>query len=500
MINAPRRSFRSKVMSVVAIAALALVAIVVAGAMLGRRTERELTTIQERYLPLVELEPRLEGDLERLKREFQDAVAVGDATELTATGELTRRFKEDLDVARTATDPAAAAALREALDGYAAAADGVSRRLIAHETGEDIVATAASMQKKLALVESLLRKTTTLDRRKLSAAFAAASRASAEATSYQLWIGVACLIPVVLLSLRLSQDVLKVLAALAVGLERFGSGDLSTRIQVETEDELGDVAAHANRIAASVQRAGVERERMEAALKLSNRELEAFSYSVAHDLRAPLRGINGFSHALLEDCGDKLDAEGKDYLARIATAAERMGQLIDALLALSRLSRTKLRREEVNLTRVAHNVFEQLKATHPDRVVDFDHGDDVVVDGDPALLRALLENLLGNAWKFTGARPSAHIAFGVERDAKEHEVVYFVRDDGAGFDMAYAEKLFAPFQRLHSAAEFAGTGIGLATVQRIVHRHGGRIWAEGAVGRGATFHFTLPTPTEGAHE
>jgi signal transduction histidine kinase len=411
---------------------------------------------------------------------------------------MTKRFKDELDAARSATDPAAAAALRDALDDYTAAADDVSRRLIAHETGEAIVAAAASMQKKLALVETLLQKTATLDRRTLTSAFAAASRASAEATSYQLWIGVACLIPVLLISLRLSRSVLGAVAALSTGLERFGGGDLSTRIRVENEDELGEVAAHANRMAARLQRAGVERDRMESALKLSNRELEAFSYSVAHDLRAPLRAINGFSHALLEDCGDRLDTEGRDHLARIATAAERMGQLIDALLALSRLSRTKLRREEVNLTRVAHNVVEQLKATQPDRAVDFEHGEDVVVDGDPALLRALLENLLGNAWKFTGTRPLAHIAFGVERDAKEKENVYFVRDDGAGFDMAYAEKLFAPFQRLHSAAEFAGTGIGLATVQRIVHRHGGRIWAEGSVGRGATFHFTLPKPAEGA--
>jgi signal transduction histidine kinase len=491
-----RLSFRSKVMSIVALLALALAGVVLAGSLLGRRTERELETIRVRYLPLVELQPRLEGDLDRLKRGFQDAVAAGDANELAESSETKRRFLADLDAASSATDPAAAGALKSGLDDYFVAANELSRRLIAGETGEGVVDAASDMQKKQIRLNALLVKTTALDRRKLGEAFAAASRAGASATTYQLLIGAASLVLVLLVSLGLNRSVLRVVGALAAGLERFGGGDFSQPIRVASRDELGEVAAHANRMAASLERVGTERERMAAALKLSNRELEAFSYSVAHDLRTPLRSINGFSHALLEDCADKLDGDAKDYLARIANAAERMGQLIDALLALSRLSRTEVRRETVSLTSLADAVVSQLRAAQPERVVDFANRENVVVDGDPVLLRALLENLLGNAWKFTGARAPAHIAFGVEGDTKE--ATYFVRDDGAGFDMAYADKLFAPFQRLHSASEFAGTGIGLATVQRIVHRHGGRIWAEGDVGKGATFRFTLPRSMQGA--
>jgi light-regulated signal transduction histidine kinase (bacteriophytochrome) len=222
---------------------------------------------------------------------------------------------------------------------------------------------------------------------------------------------------------------------------------------------------------------------------LSNQELEAFSYSVAHDLRAPLRGINGLSKVLREDFGDRLGDEAKDYLERIASAAQRMGQLIDALLSLSRVTRAELHRESVDLTRLAEAIVHHLRQTQPDRVVDFVAEPGIVAHADPALLRAVLENLLGNAWKFTGNREHAQIAFGSE--LVDGARVYHVRDNGAGFDMAYAQKLFAPFQRLHTVAEFAGTGIGLATVQRIVNRHGGRIWAEGVVGEGATFRFTL---------
>jgi len=248
-------------------------------------------------------------------------------------------------------------------------------------------------------------------------------------------------------------------------------------------------------MAANLERSDRERERAEAALRLSNRELEAFSYSVAHDLRAPLRGINGLSKVLLEDLGDRLDDEAKDHLARIAAAAQRMGTLIDALLALSRVTRTELHRESVDLSRLAEAVVHQLRLNEPVRAVDFVNEPGVMADADPPLLRAVLENLLGNAWKFTAKRDRAQIAFGSELMGGSR--VYYVRDNGAGFDMAYADKLFAPFQRLHTTAEFVGTGVGLATVQRIVDRHGGRIWADGVVGEGATFRFTLPSSAEG---
>ncbi|HEY8040486.1 MAG TPA: ATP-binding protein [Polyangiaceae bacterium] len=237
--------------------------------------------------------------------------------------------------------------------------------------------------------------------------------------------------------------------------------------------------------AAAVRRA---KESAEAA----NRELEAFSYSVAHDLRAPLRGIHGFSQALAEDCGDALGPEAKDHLGRIQAGAERMGQLIDAMLSMARLARTELRSQPVNLSDMATSVVEHLRAAHPERSVELVCPPGLTARGDPVLLRVLLENLLGNAWKFTAGRPSARIEIGSE--TSRGETSYFVRDDGAGFDMTYAEKLFAPFQRLHSTREFAGTGVGLATVERVVRRHGGRVWAEGAVGEGAVFHFTLAGP------
>jgi PAS domain S-box-containing protein len=238
------------------------------------------------------------------------------------------------------------------------------------------------------------------------------------------------------------------------------------------------------------KRAEEELKKAKVAAESASRELEAFSYSVAHDLRAPLRAISGFSEILQKDHKERLDAKGEDYLRRMAAAAERMASLIDALLALSRVTRTEPRRERVDLSKLARGVVEGLRAAHPDRRVDVVIPEEINVMGDSQLLRAALENLLENAWKFTGKREDARIELGVTEN--DGEPAYFVADNGAGFDMAYAGKLFAPFQRLHSPAAFPGTGIGLATVQRIVHRHGGRIWAESEAGKGATFFFTLP--------
>jgi PAS domain S-box-containing protein len=232
------------------------------------------------------------------------------------------------------------------------------------------------------------------------------------------------------------------------------------------------------------------------AAEAANRELEAFSYSVAHDLRAPLRGMNGFAQLLLDGYRDKLDAEGQDWLQEILLNARKMAELIDGLLSLARLTRSELRRVPVDLSSIVRTIGLQLSTSEPGRSVEIVVQDQLVAEVDPVLARALLENLLGNAWKFTSKTPIARIELGVTD--KEGARAFFVRDNGAGFDMAFAGKLFAPFQRLHTTAEFSGTGIGLATVQRIVHRHGGRIWAEGAVDAGATFYFTLPAPASGA--
>jgi light-regulated signal transduction histidine kinase (bacteriophytochrome) len=224
-------------------------------------------------------------------------------------------------------------------------------------------------------------------------------------------------------------------------------------------------------------------------LEALNKELEAFSYSVSHDLRAPLRSINGFSQALLEDYADFLDDEGKMYLERMRAASQRMGELIQELLELSKVSRSEMNREPVDLSEIAQTVGAELQETQPERRVDFIITPRLDADCDAGLIRLVLENLLGNAWKFTGKKPLARIEFGATKH--EEENVYFVRDNGAGFDMEFADKLFGAFQRLHSPDEFSGIGIGLATVKRIIHRHGGRVWAEGEVGKGATFYFTL---------
>ncbi|MBI5190363.1 MAG: PAS domain S-box protein [Nitrospirae bacterium] len=224
-------------------------------------------------------------------------------------------------------------------------------------------------------------------------------------------------------------------------------------------------------------------------LTSANKELEAFCYSVSHDLRSPLRSIDGFSQAVLEDYEDKLDDQGRDCLHRVRAASQRMGQLIDDLLKLSRVTRGEMQRESVDLSAVARKAAEGLSETQAGRQVELIVQDGLSVDGDPQLLRVVMDNLIGNAWKFTSKHASARIEVG--GTVKDGRQAYFVRDDGSGFDMAYSDKLFGPFQRLHAVTDFPGTGIGLATVQRIIARHGGKVWAEGAVEKGATFYFTI---------
>ncbi len=224
-------------------------------------------------------------------------------------------------------------------------------------------------------------------------------------------------------------------------------------------------------------------------LEIVNKELEAFSYSVSHDLRAPLRAIDGFSHALLSDYSSQLDEQGRTYLERVRAGTQRMTQLIDDLLSLSKITQASLSRERVDLTDVARRVLIELGGRDPTRKITTRVADGLVVQADPRLLTVMLENLLGNAWKFTSKQPAATIEVG--KEMRDGETVFFVRDNGAGFSMEHATKLFAPFQRLHAADEFEGTGIGLATVKRVVTRHGGRVWAEAEPGQGATFFFTL---------
>ncbi len=226
-----------------------------------------------------------------------------------------------------------------------------------------------------------------------------------------------------------------------------------------------------------------------AELMQMNKDLESFNYSISHDLRTPLRALNGFGQAVLEDYGDRLDAQGQHYLERIRLASQRMSQVIDDLLNLSRISHQEMTRSPVDLSQISHDILSELAANNPSRVVEWIIEPGLVVEGDHSLLLIALQNLLENAWKFTSKNPEARIEIGTSQQGRQP--IFFVRDNGAGFDMTYVNKLFMPFQRLHTLAEFEGTGIGLATVQRIIHRHGGSIWIESSLNLGTTLYFTI---------
>jgi light-regulated signal transduction histidine kinase (bacteriophytochrome) len=235
-----------------------------------------------------------------------------------------------------------------------------------------------------------------------------------------------------------------------------------------------------------------------AQLQAANKELEAFSYSVSHDLRAPLRHINGFSQALLEDYGDSLDEGACGYLKEIRSASQEMAQLIDDVLQLARVTRTELHRETIDLSETAEAIAKKLRTQDPKRIATIEIQPGLVAACDKRLIGIALTNLLSNAWKFSSKRDRTEISFTGTSD--NGELVYSVHDNGAGFDMAFANKLFGTFQRLHTADEFDGTGVGLAIVQRIIHRHGGKVWAEGKLNEGATFFFSLPIRKESDHE
>lgn len=311
-----------------------------------------------------------------------------------------------------------------------------------------------------------------------------------------------------------SRLILSPVRALTEAARKLGAGDLGARTRLpHTADELGQLAHSFDAMAATLEQRveqlhiaqdklrqmneGLERRVAERTVELeaANKELEAFSYSVSHDLRAPLRSIDGFSQALAEDYPDKLDDQGKNYVQRVRAATQRMGHLIDDLLQLSRVARADMKRETVDLSTLVMSAVEELREAQPGHTVEVVLQPGLTAEGDPKLLRVLLTNLLNNAWKFTGKIERPCVEFGATRE--NGKPVYYVRDNGAGFDMQYAHKLFGAFQRLHAMNEFPGTGVGLAIVQRIARRHGGEVRAEGRPGEGATFYFTLQPHDDG---
>ena len=301
---------------------------------------------------------------------------------------------------------------------------------------------------------------------------------------------------VALLAFFFARSITRPVQNLAAGAEEIGKGNLNIMVGTKGLDEIGELSRAFDRMTEKLKATTISRDELAghvrdrtAQLQAVNQELEAFAYSVSHDLRAPLRALDGFSAALLSQYQNQLDEQGRHYLNRIQAASRRMEVLINDMLHLSRITRREMVRRPVDLSGLAQEIANELKAAAPDREVEFVIAPEMTARGDEHLLRIVLENLFKNSWKFTSLQPRARIEF----QTTDHSGgrVYFVRDNGVGFDMAYVDKLFAPFQRLHAMEEFPGTGIGLVTIKRIITRHGGRIWTEAAPDQGATFYFTL---------
>jgi signal transduction histidine kinase/HAMP domain-containing protein len=607
----PRRiPFRYRVGLLVLLAAIALLTVTAVSLVLGNHSTENLSGIETRYVPLIELDRDLKTTFAQIWHTLEDAAAAGEEGKVhdadALRDELLRRLREGTrTIENNGGDPAA---LSVELALYYGPARELSLSIARGTPAGQLSAQIETMRRAQLAFASHLDAATAPKRERLAAAFESARASQRASLRIDIAVAAGALLVMALLSWWIIRTTVRSVHAVTEGVERLAAGTFDHEIVVESTDEIGDLASEANRTAsrlreyreqieqqhwistgvaeladaiagelevdvlakkalgylvtyvgatagtihatdergtqrlvASVGTLGVgaggsetlkttlphgervmgvlvlelpapsaragelvarvrtaigiafrvaesrhDTEELLRTTEAANRELEAFGYSVSHDLRRPLRAIDAFSRALVEDCAAQLPPEGHDHLRRITSGAQRMAELIDDLFALSKVTRGEFRREHVDLSAAATAIAGELARHEPERRAEISIAPGVFAEADPKLMKIVLENLLGNAWKFTSKLEVAKIAFGVA------DGVYFVRDNGAGFDMQYAKTLFAPFQRLHTDKEFAGTGIGLATVSRIIQRHGGRIWAEAAVGDGATFRFTLP--------
>jgi signal transduction histidine kinase len=495
-MTATPSSLRGRLLAIVVLTGATAAIAISTGVLSLWRVDRELTAIEGSYLPLLTLEPDVRRQFENLSKHLQEATVDLDEEAQMGTRAAKERLIETVRTAPAIVDLGERQQLERDIDTWYQSAFALSSRLMRGEAGERTVSEIASMQQKRRRVEAEITSTLGLDRARLSAAFARAIHAQRTATLVNTAIPVGLIIAVALIALGIRRSVSGSLLALTEGFSRFGRGEFDRPIPEGGDDELGAAARDANRMAASLRELDAQLRGQQADLERANRELEAFSYSVSHDLRAPLRSIDGFSQALLEDYAKLLPETGQQYLGRVRANAQRMAELIDDMLRLSRISREKMVLEDVDLSALAREVGEGLAHQDPDRPVELHVQDGILAWGDKKLLRIVFENLLGNARKFASRveKPQIWVEAGPRTPAGE--VVVAVRDNGAGFDMRYVDKLFGPFQRLHATSEFPGTGIGLATVQRVIHRHGGQVRAHGVVGQGATFTFSLPPASE----
>lgn len=485
-----RRTFRARLLLIVALSVAALGAMAVVDLFSVRRVQRLLDAVEDNYLPLMELAPEVQSRFTELRRGMQDAVAAQDREDLDATRAARDSLQDRINTAPAIVDRQDVETLLAAVDDWYRAAFEVASRLINSEVGENLVEDIEAMQARQQEVERLISETLVLDRALLEEGFAVLRSAQSRTFQVRMVVRAALAVMVTLLALGIVRRMRLAIRDLASGFARFGRGDFDKPIAIAGDDEFSELALDANRMAVSLLDLDERLRRRQADLERANKELEAFSYSVSHDLRAPLRGIDGFSLALMEDYAESLPPEAQHYLQRVRAAAQRMGQLIDDLLQLSRLNRGEIRRESVDLSGMAQEVAAELSRANPGREVEVSIAHGLRAGGDGRLLRIVMENLLGNAWKFTTRSEHPRVEIGALE--QEGETVFFVRDNGAGFDMRRADQLFTPFKRLHHDKEYPGTGIGLAIVQRVIHRHGGRVWAKGEVNRGATFFFTVP--------